>query len=157
MDWRTVDLANCPVAKAVEIVGQRWTLLLLREAFNGIRRFDDFCAHLEMPRASLARRLHELTDAGLFERRPYRDEGSRERHEYRPTEMAWGLYPVVVGLMQWGDAYLGDDQPPLLLVDRHSGRRVKVAVVPEDTPELAPRDVERRPGPTFRTLAGDRH
>jgi DNA-binding HxlR family transcriptional regulator len=153
MDWRTVNLANCPVSKAMELIGPRWTLLVMREAFNGVRRFDDLCAHLDVPRASLARRLRELTDAGLFEQIPYRDDGSRLRHEYRPTEMAWGLYPVLVGLMQWGDTYLNDGRPPLQLVDRASGQPVKAAVVTGDADELTPHDVIWKPGPTFQATS----
>lgn len=156
MDWRTVDLANCPVSKAIELVGPRWTLLVLREVFNGVRRFDDLCEHLDVPRASLARRLGELTDAGLFEQKPYRDDGARQRYEYRPTEMAWGLYPVLVGLMQWGDTYLNNGKPPLRLVERATGRPVKAAIVAGDADELVPRDVTWKPGPTFQTIRPSR-
>jgi DNA-binding HxlR family transcriptional regulator len=152
MDWRTVDLTNCPVTKALDVIGQRWTLLLLREAFNGVRRFDDLCEHLDVPRASLARRLRELTEAGLFERVPYRDEGARERHEYRPTAMAWGLYPVLVGLMQWGDTWFNDGEPPLRLVERSTGEPVRAAVVAGRVEELAPTSVRWEAGPSFHTI-----
>lgn len=127
-------------------------MILLREAFNGVRRFDEFCEHLNVSRAVLARRLKELTDEGLFERVPYRDDGARERSEYRPTAKAWGLYPVLVGLMQWGDTYLVDGEPPWRLVDRDTGQPVKAAVVPTGTDELEASDVRWRPGPAFRAL-----
>ena len=152
VDWRTVDLTNCPVTKALDVIGQRWTLLLLREAFNGVRRFDDLCEHLDMPRASLARRLRERTEAGLFERVPYRDEGTRERHEYHPTAMAWDLYPVLVGLMQWGDTWFNDGEPPLRLVERSTGEPVRAAVVAGRVEELAPTSVRWKPGPSFHTI-----
>ncbi|SNQ51067.1 putative transcriptional regulator, HxlR family [Frankia canadensis] len=137
--------------RALEVVGSRWTIVVLREAFNGVRRFEDFQRHLGVSPSVLSNRLREMTDDGLLRREPYREEGTRERHEYHPTTKAWDLYPVVVGLMQWGDRYLGDgDGPPVHLVDTVTGRPVIAAVVPHDTATCAPSTITVVPGASCR-------
>jgi DNA-binding HxlR family transcriptional regulator len=156
MDWLQLDTKTCTVGKTVDLIGDRWTLLILREAFNGVRRFDDLADHLEVSRAVLSQRLKRLVAAGLLERRPYREPGDRRRHEYRLTRKGLDLYPALVALMQWGDRYLaGPEGPPLILRDRRSGRRVEVVVVPEGSVEaLRPRDLVREEGPGARRRAG---
>jgi len=155
MEWLDVDLTNCPIARSLELVGQPWTLLVLRESYNGVRRFDDLQTHLGVSRPVLSRRLKELVAAGLLERRPYRNPGDRERHEYAPTPAAWDLYPVLVGLLQWSTRYLPDpDGAPLELRDRRTGEPVVAAVVPASAAQLQPWDVEVVPGPGLRLLAG---
>ena len=143
----TYDGQTCSVARALEIIGERWTILILRDAFLGVRRFDDFQRSLGVARNVLNTRLQRLVEAGLLERSRYQERP--ERYEYRLTEMGIDLWPTIVSLMQWGDRHLGsDDGPPLLL--RHNGcggevtsRRTCAAC----GAELTPRDVRPAPGP----------
>lgn len=154
MEWTSVDLGNCPIVRALDVLGDRWTLILLRESLNGVSRFEDLQRHLGISPSVLSTRLRAMVDNGLLERVPYRQEGERERHEYHPTDKAWDLYPVLVGLMRWGDRHLGDPAgPPIRLVDRRTGRPVVAAVVPEGTPACAPGDLDVEAGESLRTLA----
>jgi DNA-binding HxlR family transcriptional regulator len=114
-----VDM-NCSVAQALEIIGEWWTLLIVRDAFLGIRRFDDFVERLGISRNVLANRLDTLVDAGVLERRPY-DE-ARSRYDYVLTDKGRALWPVLVSLRQWGDEWiLGPGNEPLLLEHRDHG------------------------------------
>src|SRR4051794_31883525 len=83
MEWIEADPSNCPVGMTLGLLGEKWTLLIVRDALNGVRRFDEFRRHIGLSEAVLADRLQKLVAAGVLERRPYRDDGSRERHEYR--------------------------------------------------------------------------
>ena len=113
------DPANCAIGAAVEIIGERATFLVLREAFNGVRRFADMQHRTGIPRQVLSDRLGRLVQEGLLRKVPYQDSGQRTRHEYRLTEKGLDLYPVLVGLMQWGDKHAaGPDGPPVLLRHR---------------------------------------
>ncbi len=96
---------NCSVARTLDLIGSRVTLLLLREAFLGTRRFDDFAERVDVSEPTAARRLRELTGAGLLEQVPYREPGQRERHEYRLTDKGRDLMPVIAALREWGDAW----------------------------------------------------
>jgi len=121
MRWGDVSELNCSIARTLSVVGDRWTLLVLREAFSGTRRFDAFRAHLGLARNVLAARLDRLADAGVFERVRYQDRPAR--YEYRLTERGRDLYPVLVGLMAWGDRWLaGDAGVPVRLVHAGCGR-----------------------------------
>jgi DNA-binding HxlR family transcriptional regulator len=115
--WRT---DRCSVARALDVVGTRSALLLMREAFYGTRRFDDFAERAQITEAVAAARLRELVAAGLLERVPYREPGQRTRHEYQLTEKGRDLYPALHALAQWGDKYLADASGPPLLW-RHQG------------------------------------
>jgi DNA-binding HxlR family transcriptional regulator len=153
VQWTTVDLSNCPIVRALDVVGTRWTLIVLREAFNGVRRFEDFQQHLGVSPSVLSRRLKDMVDGGLLRREPYREGGERERHAYHPTDKAWDLYPVIVGLMQWGDRHLGDpDGAPVQLIDTTSGMPVIAAVVPQGTATCSPPDIRVEPGDSLKTL-----
>jgi DNA-binding HxlR family transcriptional regulator len=143
MEWKSVDLADCPVIGALDVVGKPWTLVVLREAFNGVRRFEDFQQHLRLSRSVLSRRLSEMVCDGLLSRVPYQEAGARARHEYQPTEKALALYPVLVGLMHWGERYVtGPSQASLL--DRRTGQPLVAALVPAGTPSCPPAHVEVR-------------
>jgi len=114
---------TCSVARTLEVVGERWTILILRDAFLGVRRFDDFQRSLGIARNVLNTRLQRLVDAGVLERRRYQERP--ERFEYRLTEMGFDLWPAIVALMRFGDRHLvGDDGPPLVLEHRNCGGRV---------------------------------
>jgi DNA-binding HxlR family transcriptional regulator len=103
-DGWTAD--RCPMAHALDVVRNRSAFLVLREAFYGATRFDEFVARTELSEPVAAARLRELTDAGLLEREPYREPGQRTRHAYRLTEKGADLLPAVVALMQWGDKWV---------------------------------------------------
>jgi DNA-binding HxlR family transcriptional regulator len=104
----------CSVARALDIVGEKWALLAVREVFLGDRRFDEMARRTGAPRDTLAARLRTLTAAGILERRSYAEHPAR--FEYHLTAAGRDLYPVIVTLMRWGDTYLaGADGPPLVL------------------------------------------
>jgi DNA-binding HxlR family transcriptional regulator len=102
------------VGRTLALVGERWTLLILREAFFGVRRYGELVRNLGIPRPTLSARLRTLVDAGLLERVPYSRDP--DRHEYRLTDPGRELFPAIVALMRWGDAHLaGPEGPPIVL------------------------------------------
>jgi DNA-binding HxlR family transcriptional regulator len=107
----TWDRSRCSVAGTLAVVGEKWSLLVLREAFLGVRRFADFQRVLGAPRAVLTDRLTTLVEEGLLTRVPYQAEGERQRSEYRLTAKGLDLYPTLVALMEWGDRYLTGESP----------------------------------------------
>jgi DNA-binding HxlR family transcriptional regulator len=118
---------RCSIGRALDVIGTRSALLLMREAYYGTRRFDDFARRVGITEAVAATRLRELVDAGLLVRRPYREPGQRTREEYVLTEMGADLLPAALALMQWGDRYLAGPQgPPIAL--HHAGCRAAVHV-----------------------------
>jgi DNA-binding HxlR family transcriptional regulator len=143
----TYEGQPCSVARTLEVVGERWTLLILRDAFLGVRRFDDFQRSLGVARNVLNTRLQRLVEAGLLERRPYQERPAR--YEYRLTPMGRDLWPAVVALMQWGDRWLcADAGAPMAIEHRDCGgtvtdRRTCAAC----GAELDVRDVRVVPGP----------
>jgi DNA-binding HxlR family transcriptional regulator len=141
--------ANCSIARTLGVVGEKWTLLVLREAFYGIRRFDDFHAALGCARNLLATRLKTLVTQGLLERVAYRDDVGRSRDEYRLTDKGRDLFPVVVALMQWGDRWTADDSGPAVqLLHRNCGEPVSVELnCGEGHVALGARDITPVPGP----------
>jgi DNA-binding HxlR family transcriptional regulator len=149
------DPANCAVGAAVAILGERPTFLVLREAFNGVRRFADMQRRTGIPRQVLSDRLAHLVQEGLLRKVPYRDSGQRSRHEYRLTAKGLDLYPVLVGLMQWGDTYAaGPDGPPVVLRHRDCGQPVHLQLACEAGHVLdSARDVTPVPGPGARKIA----
>jgi DNA-binding HxlR family transcriptional regulator len=120
----------CSVARTLDVVGERWSLLVLRELFLGVRRFESIRAATGAPRAVLADRLRALVDAGILTRREYRDEGARTRHEYRLTEAGRDLQPALTALMQWGDKYRSmPGGPPLVVSHAGCGAPVRARLV----------------------------
>jgi DNA-binding HxlR family transcriptional regulator len=107
----------CPVAATLEVVGERWTLLIIRDVFLGIRRFDDLQRDLGVARNVLQARLERLVEEGILVKRPYQERPLRS--EYRLTEKGTDLWPVLVALLQWGDRHGLEGERPLLL--RHRG------------------------------------
>ncbi|MGY1829563.1 winged helix-turn-helix transcriptional regulator [Geodermatophilus sp. SYSU D01180] len=123
------DRARCSVAGTLAVVGEKWSLLVLREAFLGVRRFADLQRALGAPKAVLTDRLNSLVAQDLLARVPYQEEGARQRHEYRLTERGRDLYPALVALMQWGDRWLAEDGvPPLALTHRDCGAPVALGL-----------------------------
>ena len=143
---------NCTLGRSMAILGERWTMLVLREIFNGVRRFDDMRERTGIPRQVLTDRLGTLVDHGILRRVPYREPGSRVRHEYRLTEKGFDLYPVLVAVREWGDRYLaGPEGPPLRTVHRDCGADVRATLVCTAGHHLAsPRDVVPAAGPGAR-------
>src|SRR5579862_523558 len=132
---------RCSLAKALEVFSARSSFLILREAFYGTTRFDDFAARVGITESVAAARLRELVGAGLLERSPYRDPGQRTRYEYHLTEQGADLFPTLVALMQWGDRWLNDGGA-VELVHRDCGARVGVEVRCGAGHEVGPGEVD---------------
>ncbi|MCP2339053.1 winged helix-turn-helix transcriptional regulator [Actinomadura rupiterrae] len=132
---------DCTLARALEVVGERWTLLIVRDAFYGVRRFSDFLVHLDMPRAVLSARLSTLVEHGVL---------AKEGHEYVLTEAGLSLWPVVHGLACWGEQNFGELGPHRLFVHADCGTRI----APDGTcptcggAPVRPADLEIHPGPS---------
>jgi DNA-binding HxlR family transcriptional regulator len=114
------DIANCTVGAALAIVGEKWTFLVLRESFNGVRRFDDIQRRTQAPRQILSDRLARLVGHGILRKVPYQDAGQRSRSEYRLTDKGLALYPVIVALLEWGNTYAAGPEGPMVEL-RHRG------------------------------------
>ncbi|WIN00903.1 helix-turn-helix domain-containing protein [Actinoplanes oblitus] len=136
----------------MEILGEKWTMVVLREVFTGIRRFDDMRVRTRIPRQVLANRLAALVGHGVLRREPYQEPGARVRHEYRLTAKGFDLYPVLIALAGWGDRYLADPQgPPIEFVHRDCAAELRVEIRCADRHEVTDhRDVLSRPGPGAR-------
>jgi len=117
---------RCTLAKALDMVSTRSAFLILREAFYGTTRFDDFASRVGISEPVTAARLRELVDHGLLEREDYREPGQRTRQRYRLTPKGSDLFPALVALMQWGDRWLDDRGGPVELLHRDCGERVNV-------------------------------
>ncbi|PRY41744.1 winged helix-turn-helix transcriptional regulator [Umezawaea tangerina] len=118
---------NCSAKRTLDVVGEKWTFLVLREAYFGARRFEQFHAGVGCARNLLTDRLNTLVDNGLMQRLPYREPGARQRNEYRLTEAGVELYPALVALMQWGDRWVADPEgPPVEITHRECGAPVRV-------------------------------
>lgn len=117
---RFEDLAEqpCSISRPLSVLGDRWTFVIVKQSFAGVRRFEDFQASLGISRGRLADRLDRLVTHGILRRAPYRD-GGRTRHEYRLTDKGLDLYPVLIALRDWGDRYMAPDGPPVRY--RHAG------------------------------------
>ena len=127
MKRRSLADAQCPVARTLDIVGDPWTLLIVRDAMWGRRRFNEFQESLGIPRTTLTSRLALLVDAGVFTMRTYQD--NPVRHEYVLTEKGRSHSPVIISLMAWGDRWGGFDEPPVELVDRDDGHTVEPVMI----------------------------
>ena len=106
MNWLDLPSQECSMYRTLAVIGEKWTLLLIRDAANGVHRFDDYHRHLGVSEAVLADRLRTLVDNGILETREYREPGQRARRSYRLTGKGWDLLPVLVALKQWGDTNL---------------------------------------------------
>jgi DNA-binding HxlR family transcriptional regulator len=149
------DSANCAIGAAVDIIGERPTFLVLREAFNGVRRFDDMRRRTGLPRQVLSDRLARLLHEDLLLKVPYQDAGQRTRHEYRLTGKGLDLYPVLVALMEWGDRHaLGSAGPQVMLRHRDCGEPVRLQLACEAGHIVeSAREVTPVPGPGARKTA----
>jgi DNA-binding HxlR family transcriptional regulator len=137
---------NCSIARALELVGERWTLLLIRDAFLGVRRFEDFHRSLGVSRNVLSQRLQGLCEEGILEKRLYQE--GPERYEYRLTEKGIGLWPVTVALLKWGDRHYAEHGPPRVIEHKGCGGEISERLTCQRCgTELTAYDVVARPGP----------
>ena len=145
---RDYEGQNCSIARALEVVGERWTLLIVRDAFLGLRRFDEFQASLGVARNVLTDRLNRLVEEGILERVRYSERP--ERYEYRLTRKGRDLQIALEGLRQWGDKYVSD-KPPRITRCKSDKRPVVAALVPKGAKVLRADEIESVPGPGLKT------
>jgi DNA-binding HxlR family transcriptional regulator len=143
---RTYEGQNCSVAKTLELVGERWTMLVLREAFSGRRRFEEMAETLGIARNVLTTRLQRLVAEGVLTKTRYQERP--ERFEYRLTEKGLDLWPVLISLMQFGDRHYAPNGPPVLLTHKDCGGAVDSHRTCERCgAQLTARDVRAHAGP----------
>jgi DNA-binding HxlR family transcriptional regulator len=149
------DTENCTIGAALAIVGEKWTFLVLREAFNGVRRFDDIRRRIGAPRQVLSDRLARLVGQGLLRKVPYREPGQRTRTEYRLTDKGLDLFPLIVALLEWGNTYAVTPAGPVVqLTHRDCGAPVHQELrCADDHVVASARDVTPVPGPGARMIA----
>jgi DNA-binding HxlR family transcriptional regulator len=150
------DTQGCTIASALAVVGEKWTFLVLREAFNGVRRFDDIRRRTRAPRQVLSDRLARLVDEDLLRKVSYRQPGERTRSEYRLTERGLDLFPVIVALLEWGNKHASTPEGPTVeLTHRDCGSPVRLQLTCDEGHAVASaREITPRPGPGARLLAG---
>jgi DNA-binding HxlR family transcriptional regulator len=147
MRWGEIGEIRCSVARTLSVVGDRWTLLIVRDAFLGRRRFEDFQRSLGITRHLLTERLRKLEVHGILARAAYQDKPVR--HEYRLTEKGVDLYPILLSLVGWGDRWMaGDRGPPMVYRHRGCGHVATPTLhCPECREPVEARDLVARPGP----------
>jgi DNA-binding HxlR family transcriptional regulator len=132
MKWNDLQSEACPVARGLSVVGDRWTMLVLRDCFLGYRRFEQMQERLGITRHVLADRLRKLEAARVLRREPYQQRPLR--HEYRLTDRGKALYPVLVSLIEWANAHVPPPgEPSVTLVSRETGERVAPILVDANT------------------------
>jgi DNA-binding HxlR family transcriptional regulator len=138
--------ANCSIAQTLDRVGDWWTILIVRDAFNGVTCFSDFQTGLGVAKNILSQRLARLVKDGIFERLPARP--GIDRYEYHLTQKGYDLLPILIALMHWGDKWVFDgERAPWDILDGRDRQLVRpIAVVSHDGRPLGPRDVRMRPG-----------
>src|SRR4051812_26014330 len=149
MQRTSFETMNCSVAQCLEVIGEWWTMLIIRDAFLGVRRFDDFQSRLGISRNILNVRLTGLVDAGVLDRVPYQERPLR--HEYRLTDKGRDLWPVLTAMREWGDRWAAPNGAPLELVHDACGAVVHVTHTCSGCGEpIDARSVRARPGPGAR-------
>jgi DNA-binding HxlR family transcriptional regulator len=141
---RDYEGQNCSIARALEVVGERWTLLIIRDVFLGLSRFNQLQESLGVARNVLTDRLNRLVEEGILERVPYSERPAR--YEYRLTAKGRELNVALTALRQWGDKYMSD-RPPRLLRRKADKKPVIAALVPKGTDVLRPEELETVAGP----------
>jgi DNA-binding HxlR family transcriptional regulator len=137
-----IPLDRCGMALACDLLGDRWTMLIIREAFYGVSRFDDLRTDLGIPRGILSERLKKLVREHVMEKRPYREGSARLRHEYHLSPRGRELSLPLIALMQWGDRHL-QTQPPLLkIIDKQTGEVLRIGLVTDDGRAVRPTDID---------------
>jgi DNA-binding HxlR family transcriptional regulator len=152
---RTYDNQVCSIARALELVGDRWTILVIREAFMGTRRFEDFQRNLGCARNVLTDRLNRLVEEGILRKRLYQERPPR--YEYRLTRKGVDLYVILIALMQWGNRWAPNpDGPAVVLRHRECGSVIEpVLACPECGKPVQAWDLEALPGPAMTNRVRD--
>jgi DNA-binding HxlR family transcriptional regulator len=147
MRWDEIENLPCSIARSLSVVGDRWTLLVLRECFLGVRRFEDFQAHLGIARHRLTDRLNRLVEHEVLKKVPYQE--NPPRHEYRLTDRGKDLYPVLLSLVRWGDRWMDQGKGPPVVYRHNSCGHVMTPVLscPDCGEVLEPRAVTPLAGP----------
>lgn len=151
MRWRELENEPCSVARTLSVIGDRWTLLVLRDCFMGVRRFEQFEANLGLTRHVLADRLKKLVDADVLKKSPYG--AAPVRQEYKLTEKGFDLYPVIMSIVHWGDEHMADERgAPIVHRHKNCGKQMFAQMVCSDcSEELDAREVTVDIGPGFKT------
>ncbi len=149
------DTQNCTIGAALSIIGEKWTFLVLREVFNGVRRFADMQRRTQAPRQVLSDRLGTLVDEGILRKVPYQEAGQRARSEYRLTEKGIDLFPLIAALLEWGNKHAATSAGPLVtLQHRDCGAPAGLRLACADGHVLASaREITPVPGPGARKIA----
>lgn len=150
MKWDALEEEPCSVARTIGVIGDRWTLLILRECFLRTRRFEGFQSALGITRHLLAERLKKLVRMGILRRIPYQE--LPKRHEYILTQKGLDLYPIMMAIVHWGDTHMVDERGrPLLHEHRKCGKLFDPVMVCSECGEpLSAKEVTTRPGPGAR-------
>ncbi len=125
------------MALAADLLGDRWTLLILREAFYGVGRYDDMRQDLNAPRATLTDRLSKLVKLGILAREPYQESGDRLRHGYKLTRAGRALAHVLIAMTEWGEEFVLKARAPVEIVEAASGKPLRLSLV-DDAGHLVP-------------------
>jgi DNA-binding HxlR family transcriptional regulator len=146
MERKSFEDMSCSVAQCLEVIGEWWTMLIVRDAFLGVRRFDEFQARLGIARNVLTQRLSKLVDAAVLQRRPYQDKPPR--YEYVLTAKGYDLWPVLNAMRQWGDRHAAPAGPPVTVVHRKCGHSAPLELSCTHCGErVTHRDVQAKQGP----------
>ncbi|MGD1935542.1 MAG: winged helix-turn-helix transcriptional regulator [Candidatus Phaeomarinobacter sp.] len=147
MRWSDLPKVSCSVARAISVIGDRWTMLVLRDLFLGVRRFDDFEKRLGIARPVLSQRLKKLVEEGVLDRVRYEERPAR--YEYRLTAKGRDLYPVLITITNWGDKHMsGDAGPPVVTRHKPCGGFIAPQLTCPDCGEpIHAKDMEAMPGP----------
>lgn len=140
--WSAVG--HCPIEKTVALVGQRSAMLIMREAYYGTTRFDDFARRVGITKAATSARLSELVDAGLLTKRPYREPGQRARDEYVLTDAGTDFMPIVWAMFEWGRKHLPATAPRLALTHDGCGADATVSIRCADGHDVPPEELAMR-------------
>ena len=137
---------HCSVAQCLEVIGEWWTMLIVRDAFLGVTRFDDFQKRLGISRNVFDQRLNRLVETGVLVKVPYNEHPLR--FEYRLTDKGRDLWPVLTTMREWGDKYAAPDGPPMLVTHKSCGHVSDAIMTCSACGEpIGPRDVRAAPGP----------
>jgi DNA-binding HxlR family transcriptional regulator len=155
MRWDEIDKQACSVARALSVVGERWTMLIMRDAFLGTRRFEEFQRNLGITRHRLSERLSKLVDHGVLVKVPYHERPLR--YEYRLSRKGLGLYPVLMSLARWGDEWMDQGAgPPLEYVHQRCGQVTQPVMACSECGEtLRPEEVTPQLGSALKELAAE--